>query len=161
MFNNQAPWTHVNKSRVMPDVTYSNCRWKHSQASNFFIRSYRVQLNSNSNSCRENTDRSAKELQSAVGATERELQLIIRWVKVTSIRQEQKKVTMFSPVMPSCTVALPTSACSSNLSPVIKSTGKVMVTFLSLAFSMRDWTIWAPSSSKSDLPICVSDCTYD
>ena len=57
------------------------------------------------------------------------------FAKLLLVRQVND--TMLFPLMPSLTAACPTVAFSSNLSPVTKSDGKVMVTFFDLALSIN------------------------
>lgn len=55
--------------------------------------------------------------------------------------------------MPEATVASPVCACSSNLSAVMKSTGRVIFTPFFSALAIRSLTIFDPSSSNKELPI--------
>lgn len=55
--------------------------------------------------------------------------------------------------MPEATVASPVCACSSNLSAVTKSTGRVIFTPFFSALAIRSLTIFDPSSSNKELPI--------
>ncbi|ETE62216.1 hypothetical protein L345_12032, partial [Ophiophagus hannah] len=55
--------------------------------------------------------------------------------------------------MPEASVASPVLAFSSNLSAVMKSTGKVIRTPFFSALAIRSLTIFDPSSSNKELPI--------
>lgn len=74
-------------------------------------------------------------------------------VSVHSHYQPRKWLTIQPAGMPEATVAWPVLACSSNLSAVTKSTGKVIFTPFFSALDIRSLTILAPSSSNREVPI--------
>lgn len=65
----------------------------------------------------------------------------------------ERRLTIQPAGIPSATVAVPVVAFSSNLSAVMKSTGRVILTLFFSALAIRSLTMLAPSSSYRDVPI--------
>ena len=79
-----------------------------------------------------------------------------RWIIMCSKVDDRELdgLTIEPAGMPDLTSASPTLASSANLSPVMKSTGRWILTLFFFALSIRLCTIFAPSSSYRDEPIC-------